>query len=197
MTHSPSHTLSHTPGEHPARAFPTPNGMTGIGMIVVDPGGRILLGLAHSGRWELPGGKVDPGESFEQAGARELAEETGLQVAADDVRVVAVVLDSERGMPRISAAGLVMGVEGEPDVTEPDKIVRWAWHLTDELPAELFFPSAAVLRAWRPELPLPEAPAHSYPISHPVSVIGARAERLPSVGGDSLSTEREWTERDQ
>lgn len=35
-----------------------------------------------AGRWELPGGKVAPGESERAALARELAEELGLQVCA-------------------------------------------------------------------------------------------------------------------
>ncbi|MFD5426009.1 NUDIX hydrolase [Streptomyces sp. NPDC127084] len=152
--------------------------MTGIGMIVVDPGGRILLGLGHDGRWELPGGKVDPGENFEQAGARELAEETALQVRAEDVSVVAMVLDSERGIPRISAAGLVQGVRGAPQVTEPDKIARWQWYAPEDIPGELFVPSAGVLRAWRPDLTLPKVHTYSYPIS----VIGAEAGRLPCDG---------------
>jgi 8-oxo-dGTP diphosphatase len=48
-------------------------------------GDRVLFlrrgpGVFLAGRWELPGGTAEPGESFEATAAREAAEETGLRV---------------------------------------------------------------------------------------------------------------------
>ncbi|MFF5920994.1 NUDIX hydrolase [Streptomyces flavochromogenes] len=135
----------------------------GAGVVVTDEAGRVLLGLHRSGVWELPGGKVEPGESVEEA-VRELAEETTLVADAADVEVIGLVLDSitSARMTRMTAATAVRGFRGVPAVAEPDTIERWEWTDPGRLPEALFLPSAQVLRMWRPELPLPDGPFHRY-----------------------------------
>ncbi|MET9607667.1 NUDIX hydrolase [Streptomyces sp. NPDC006512] len=149
--------------QRPERAAPRPHAVVGVGLIVIDADGRILLGQAHDGRWELPGGKVDPGEGFEQAASRELAEETDLRAAPGSIEVFAVGIGPAPGLTRLTAAALTRSAVGTPRVTEPDKIVRWQWFAPTGIPAELYAPSAAVLHSWRADLTAPPpGPSYTY-----------------------------------
>lgn len=55
-----------------------------VGGLVYDPSGRLLLVQRANdpgrGRWSVPGGRVEPGETDTEALVREMAEETGLVV---------------------------------------------------------------------------------------------------------------------
>jgi 8-oxo-dGTP diphosphatase len=84
-----------------------------VGAVVQDATGRLLLirrrNDPHAGFWSLPGGRVEGGETLEQAVRREVLEETGLLVRAG-----AVV-----GRVRIPGAGVVYDVADLACTLEP------------------------------------------------------------------------------
>ncbi|MDX2177405.1 MAG: 8-oxo-dGTP diphosphatase MutT [Candidatus Sumerlaeia bacterium] len=96
-----------------------------------------------AGRWEFPGGKVEPGETPEQSLARECREEIGVEV-----RVGALAARIEHDYPDRRVALLFHDCEiaaGEPAAQEGNALA-WA------TPAEM--DSIAILEADRPVVEL-------------------------------------------
>ncbi len=68
--------------QYPARPI------VGVGAVIVQDGQVVLIRRRYEprkGQWTLPGGGVEVGESLEAAVAREMLEETGLQVEVGPV----------------------------------------------------------------------------------------------------------------
>ena len=104
------------------------------GAVILDAAGRVLLVLRghepQSGRWSIPGGHVEPGESHAQAAAREALEETGLTIRV--VRELGVVeLPWGEGVVFEAHDFLAEVVSGELQAS--DDAVAAAWFTPDEL----------------------------------------------------------------
>jgi len=75
--------------------------------VIIRRGGQVLVlrrsaTADRAGFWELPGGHVEPGESAEQAAARECREETGLKL--DNLKFHHTSAYDYQGQPRLSIA---------------------------------------------------------------------------------------------
>lgn len=86
-----------------------------------------LVALVHRPRyddWTLPKGKLDPGESFEEAALREIDEETGLRARL--VRELPAVNYEVRGRPKVVRYWL-MEVESDPGFVANDEVDELRW----------------------------------------------------------------------
>ena len=116
----------------------------GVLVIVVDDTDRLLIVKARYRRaWTLPGGWVDPAESFVDAACREVAEEGGIELADEPVFVGA--LNRTHHVDHIYA-----GRRGAPSTrpATPWEIGAVAWMAPDRLP-ELARTSAQALAMGR------------------------------------------------
>jgi len=116
--------------------------LPGVAALVFDQRGRILLHRRRVGDgWAPPSGRVEPGESVEQVLRRELAEETGLQVAID--RVVGVYSEPatqivrypDREVHYVTTVIACHVLRGELHGT--DEGSAWSWFSLGELPEPL------------------------------------------------------------
>lgn len=127
----------------------------GCGVIVLNENNQLLLGLRNEdkdladcelheeGTWAMPGGAIEYGETFEEAGAREAKEETGIDVK--DLEVFCVQTDKNEHAHFISVGMIAHSFEGTPRVMEPNVIIEWRWFDLDNLPPKIFSPSKKTL----------------------------------------------------
>jgi mutator protein MutT len=105
---------------------------------------------AFDGRWHLPSGKLDAGESLPDAAVREANEEVGVVVRAADLRHVHTLHVNGSGPePRLGVFFEAREWSGEPVNREPDKCSAVGWFDLSALPERLIEYPAAGITAYR------------------------------------------------
>jgi aminoglycoside 2'-N-acetyltransferase I len=100
------------------------------------------------GRWHLPSGKLDAGESVLDAAVRESQEEIGVTISHEDLRLVHTHHANGLGVePRVGLFFEVRRWTGEPVNLEPAKCSELAWFGLDDLPTDIIEYPAAGIRA--------------------------------------------------
>ena len=126
-----------------------------VGAIAVRNGALLLVRRGHApsrGRWSLPGGRVEPDETPQDALAREIAEETGLTVDVGEL-VGEVVRPGPNGVTyriqdfRVTVRG-TNAVSGDDAVAGDDALdVAWV-PLADVAQRQLSAGLLRTLRLW-------------------------------------------------
>jgi 8-oxo-dGTP diphosphatase len=118
--------------------------------VLVDAAGRVLIarrpeGRAMAGLWEFPGGKLEPGESPEEALVRELREELGVDISRACLAPFVFASHTYDSFHLLMPLFLCRRWQGIP-VPREGQIIRWV------SPAELS--DYQMLPADRPLLPM-------------------------------------------
>ena len=106
------------------------------GGVVVRDGRMLLVHRPRYDDWTLPKGKLDPGESFEQAALREVQEETGLRCTLG--RELARTEYRDNKHRRKIVRYWLMEVEGG-DFEPNDEVDQVRWLDVDEAARELTY----------------------------------------------------------
>jgi 8-oxo-dGTP diphosphatase len=110
--------------------------------LIVDAAGRVLITQRRATdalplAWELPGGKVEPGEAPVDALVRELREELG--IAAEVGRIWDVLFHA---YPAFDLVMLVYACRITGGTSpRPLEVEDLAWHAPDRLPADVILPA--------------------------------------------------------
>lgn len=110
----------------------------GVGAAIFNDEGKILLSLRgkeaknEKGKWEIPGGSVEFGETFKKALKREIKEEIGVEIEIIKLLYICDHIIPEEHQHWVSPTFVCKITKGTPKVLEPKKCEKIGWFSIQE-----------------------------------------------------------------
>ncbi len=110
----------------------------GVGALIFNDEGQLLLTLRGKkarneiGKWEIPGGAVEFGETVQEALKREIREELGIEIKVTEMLQLCNHIIPDEGQHWLSPTYICKVIDGEPKNLEPEKCDQIGWFSTEE-----------------------------------------------------------------
>jgi 8-oxo-dGTP diphosphatase len=120
----------------------------GVGLVILRDRKILLyrrMRAPEAGHWSIVGGKVDHMEPAEQAARREAEEETGLSIGRVNLLGATELISDADAQHWVSLLYVASEFDGEPQLTEPDKLSDFGWFSRADLPQPLSAFAAAAM----------------------------------------------------
>lgn len=127
-----------------------------VGVILISKEGKLCYGKRKTftfiGEYSHVVGHVETGESYLEAGVREVFEETGLKIKKEDLKLVAVSTHLNEGV-NLHYGNVDLIVENidssKVRLMEPEKCEGWEWFALDKLPPNVCEPDLFAIAAYK------------------------------------------------
>ncbi|WP_051688441.1 NUDIX hydrolase [Butyrivibrio sp. AE2032] len=126
----------------------------GCGVLIENDKGQVLLQKrSDTGEWCVPGGAMEPGETFVEAATRELYEEVGIRVS--DLKLFGLYSGTDREIHypngdvvySLSVIFITKSYSGE--ISDSDsEVLEHRFFDRNEIPKDLFTPDARPILDW-------------------------------------------------
>jgi mutator protein MutT len=110
----------------------------GVGATIFNKEGKVFIALRgkkaknERGKWEIPGGSVEFGETLEQALQREIMEEYGIEIELVELLGVYDHIIADEKQHWVAPSYICKLTKGTPKIMEPEKCDAIGWFTCEE-----------------------------------------------------------------
>jgi len=110
----------------------------GVGAAILNNEGQLFIALRgkeaknERGKWEIPGGAVEFGETFEEALQREVMEEIGVKINIIELLGIANHIIPDENQHWVAPTYICTIKKGIPEIREPHKCEAIGWFTLEE-----------------------------------------------------------------